>query len=48
MAIAREKQIKGWSRSKKLALMNQENPKWNDPTEDWYSPPDGPAPTIPS
>ncbi len=29
-AIAREKQIKGWSRAKKIALVAQENPQWND------------------
>ena len=27
-AIAREKEIKGWKREKKDALINQENPKW--------------------
>ncbi|MCM1368474.1 MAG: GIY-YIG nuclease family protein [Roseburia sp.] len=29
-AIAREKQIKHWSRAKKLALINSVNPEWND------------------
>ena len=29
-AIAREKQIKGGSRSKKLALVNSVNPEWRD------------------
>jgi putative endonuclease len=29
-AIAREKQIKRWSRAKKLHLINQENPDWRD------------------
>ncbi len=29
-AIAREKQLKGWSRSKKEALINGLNPKWAD------------------
>src|SRR5579872_5501543 len=29
-AIAREKQIKGWSRKKKVALINQMNPEWQD------------------
>ena len=29
-AIAREKQIKGWRRSKKLALIAQLNPTWQD------------------
>jgi len=27
-AIAREKQIKGWVRSKKVALINSVNPEW--------------------
>ena len=29
-AIAREKQIKGGSRAKKIALIEKENPEWND------------------
>ena len=29
-AIAREKQLKGWRRSKKLHLIAQMNPAWND------------------
>jgi len=29
-AIAREKQIKGWSRAKKNAIVCQMNPQWND------------------
>jgi putative endonuclease len=29
-AIAREKQLKGWSRKKKEALINSTNPKWTD------------------
>ena len=29
-AIAREKQIKSWSRKKKLALIEEMNPKWQD------------------
>ena len=27
-AIAREKQIKSWSRKRKFALIDQENPTW--------------------
>jgi putative endonuclease len=34
-AIAREKQIKGWRRSKKLALIEEMNPKWQDLSEEW-------------
>jgi putative endonuclease len=29
-AITREKQIKGWLRVKKLALIESMNPQWND------------------
>jgi hypothetical protein len=29
-AIAREKQIKGWRRTKKIALIETMNPKWED------------------
>jgi putative endonuclease len=32
-AIAREKQIKGWLRSKKVLLINSKNPRWNDLAE---------------
>ncbi|MEZ4520353.1 MAG: GIY-YIG nuclease family protein [Thermomicrobiales bacterium] len=35
-AIAREKQIKNWRRSKKVALINAENPGWDDLAGDWY------------
>jgi putative endonuclease len=29
-AIAREKQLKGWRRSKKIMLINRSNPDWRD------------------
>ena len=29
-AISREKQIKGWLRKKKIALIESMNPEWND------------------
>ncbi|HOX41009.1 MAG TPA: GIY-YIG nuclease family protein [bacterium] len=29
-AIAAEKKIKGWTRSKKIALIEKENPNWKD------------------
>jgi putative endonuclease len=29
-AIAREKEIKGWSRKKKIALIESKNPDWKD------------------
>jgi len=34
--IAREKQIKGWRRSKKLDLIKSVNPKWEDLSAAWY------------
>jgi putative endonuclease len=37
-AIAREKEIKGWRRSKKIALIISLNPKWKDLAVDWYAP----------
>ena len=33
-AIAREKQIKGWIRAKKTALIEENNPGWHDLTGD--------------
>jgi len=35
-AIAREKKIKGWRRSKKTALIESTNPAWHDLSEGWY------------
>ena len=29
-AIAREKQLKGWTRAKKVVLINRSNPDWRD------------------
>ncbi len=37
-AIAREKQIKNWRRSKKIALIERENPTWIDLSENWGKP----------
>jgi len=34
--IAREKQIKAWSRAKKEALIANMNPEWNDLAAEWY------------
>jgi putative endonuclease len=34
-AITREKQIKGWVRKKKIALIESANPEWRDLSEDW-------------
>ena len=35
-AIQGEKQIKGWLRSRKVALIESENPQWADLAEGWY------------
>ena len=35
-AIAREKQIKGWLRAKKIALIESVNPKWKDLSLGWH------------
>jgi len=34
-AIQREKQIKGWRRERKIALVESINPGWNDLSEQW-------------
>jgi putative endonuclease len=36
-AIAREKQIKGWLRAKKIALIEAQNPKWQDLAAAWFA-----------
>ena len=35
-AIKREKQIKNWSREKKVNLIDSVNSKWDDLAADWY------------
>ena len=34
-AIAREKQIKSWTRAKRLALIKTKNPTWQELAEGW-------------
>jgi putative endonuclease len=34
-AIGRENQLKGWRRSKKIALIESKNPRWKDLSEGW-------------
>ena len=34
-AISREKQLKGWRRQKKIALVETTNPRWQDLAERW-------------
>lgn len=36
-AIAGEKRIKGWTRAKKVALIEETNPYWDDLSAGWYS-----------
>ena len=36
LAIARETQLKGWTRAKKIALIQKNNPQWKDLSADWY------------
>lgn len=35
-ALAREKQLKGWARAKKIALLERRNPHWKDLAAEWY------------
>jgi putative endonuclease len=36
-AIAGEKTIKDWNRSKKIALIESMNPNWDDLSEGWFA-----------
>jgi putative endonuclease len=35
-AIRREKEIKGWKRAKKVALIESMNPAWQDLSDAWF------------
>jgi putative endonuclease len=35
-AIQREKELKGWLRARKIDLIRQENPLWQDLAVDWH------------
>jgi putative endonuclease len=37
-AIRREKQLKGWTRAKKITLILRTNRTWIDLSETWYTP----------
>jgi putative endonuclease len=37
-AIGREKELKGWRRERKLALVEESNPEWHDLAEEWFGP----------
>jgi putative endonuclease len=46
-AIAREKQLKGWLRRRKIELIESMNPHWHDLADSWYEvykPPTQPEP----
>jgi putative endonuclease len=51
-AIKREKQLKGWLRAKKVALIVESNPTWEDLSAPWYKaerqtfPPANPRPSL--
>ncbi len=36
VAIRREKELKGWIRARKTALIESTNPTWQDLSEEWY------------
>ncbi len=36
-AIARETEIKRWTRAKKVPLIQSTNPEWHDLAKDWYA-----------
>ena len=36
-ALSREKQLKGWLRRKKIALVESMNPQWKDLSSDWLA-----------
>ena len=45
-AIAREKQIKGWLRCRKLALIEAQNPVWADLSDGWLTARDSADPSL--
>ncbi len=45
-AIAREKQLKGWLRRRKIALIESVNPKWNDLSPEWMRSAKGKAKAV--
>ena len=45
-AIAREKQIKGWLRCKKIALIEAQNPGWADLSDEWLTARDSADPSL--
>ena len=46
-AVARERQLKGWTRERKMRLVETANPGWRDLAADWPIPPVPPPPESP-
>ena len=38
-ALAREKEVKGWHREKKIKLIEAHNPHWHDLSQEWVDSP---------
>jgi putative endonuclease len=36
--VRRERELKGWTRAKKVALIEETNPTWEDLAADWFQP----------
>jgi putative endonuclease len=47
-AIAREKELKGWRRSRKIERIERLNPTWKDLAEDWHLSMSSPSTADPS
>ncbi len=45
-AIMREKEIKGWTRAKKIALIESANPQWRDLSDGWRASAPPPDPSL--
>jgi putative endonuclease len=45
-AIEYEKRFKGWTRAKKVALIEEMNPNWEDLSASWYLNPDSSDPEV--
>jgi putative endonuclease len=45
-AVAREREIKSWTREKKLRLIEASNPGWLDLAVDWFTGAGGQAPSL--
>jgi len=45
-AIDREKQLKRWRREKKIALIEQQNPRWKDLSREGYETSRGPSTSL--